>query len=116
MPSKAHMLAQVGVALQAEFTGMAGHRRVHSHPLALAWAGGDDPAELVPEHERLAQSCIANTGFAEPMQVRATDADGLHTQQSLARAGLRLRFIVQAYIVGTVQANDLHVRYKPFAR
>ena len=75
---------------------MTGYGRINCHPFALTRTVGNHAGELVPEHERVAQFCIADAGLTEPVQVRAADADGLHAYQRLARSGFRLWFGVHA--------------------
>ena len=82
----------------AEFARLAGNGRVHRHPLAVVRSAHDHTGELVPEHERLLQFCIANTGFAKPVQIRTANAHPPDAEEHHARMDFRPGVLSQADI------------------
>ena len=98
------------IALQAEIADATMDVRLHGHPLATARAGLDHAGEFVGGDHRTAQTCGANAPFGVPVQVRSTQPHGLDAQQGLTRARNRQRLLVQAQVVGSVQADGLHTR------
>ena len=79
MARKDHVLTKIGMSMLAEFAVTTRNCRVDCHALTLAGYA----CHLMSQCERMIQFCIANTAFAEPMQIRAAHTDRFHTDQFL---------------------------------
>ncbi len=70
----------------------------------------DVPADLVAEHERIAQHGGAGDGVAPVGDVGAADPAPLHRDEHVARPARRVGQVVDSQVVGTVDYHCFHVR------
>jgi hypothetical protein len=110
MAGKSNRRAEVSVALEALLTDPTWQSRVDGNPPPVVWTTLDDPCELMPKNQRMAELSVTNTTVGEPVQVGTTQTDGGHPNQALPPARKRSGLIGDANIADTMKPGDLHGR------
>jgi hypothetical protein len=105
-----HSQAEVGSPLGARHTLAAIGSRIRRDTLPGARPVNDDPAEFVAQNERPRQAGVTDARLLEPVEVRATQPDGGHAQQNLARTGSDCRLIGYPNVASAVDSGDLDQR------
>ena len=70
----------------------------------------DDPRELVPEHQWMRELRVTDAAVGKPMQVRTTQTNRCHANESLALALGRLKLFGDTHISHTVKPCHPHGR------
>jgi hypothetical protein len=99
---EADLRAEVAVAYPAVLTITACVGRLDDDALALARAGDDHAAELVPQDEGLVDDRLADAAVLVPVEVGAAEADRGDTHELLAGGGLGRWFVVDTDVTGAV--------------
>ena len=87
---------------------LAGNGRVEDDSFGRPRPGLDRPDELVAEHERPSENCVADPSLEQPVTIRAAKPDRVHPQQHLARIRIGLGLVVETKVAGRVQPQRLH--------
>ena len=116
MTGEPHSFAQVFQAAAAFAAVSAGNGRVEPDGLALHRAGRDDARHLVAEHQGPLERGVADRTLAEPVDVRAADADAGDPDQALPVARHRVGRVDHPHVARGMQGRTPHRDRPPLGR
>src|SRR5690348_11329620 len=116
VPGEPDPHAQIAVALLAQLADAAGDCRVHGDRLAMPRAALDHTGGLVPDHQRAADTGVADATLGVPVQIRPAQPDRGHPDQAVSGRHLRHRLLGEPDVADAVQPRDLHQAAPPCNR